>query len=44
MAVQREDGVIVEQGSHHDLIGGDTLYRWMYESQWKDDSSGVYRS
>jgi ABC-type multidrug transport system fused ATPase/permease subunit len=35
------DGAIVERGSHHDLIGGDTLYRWMYESQWKDDSSDL---
>jgi ABC-type multidrug transport system fused ATPase/permease subunit len=35
------DGAIVERGSHQDLIGGDTLYRWMYESQWKDDSSGL---
>jgi ABC-type transport system involved in Fe-S cluster assembly fused permease/ATPase subunit len=27
------DGVIVERGSHHDLVGGDTLYRRIYESQ-----------
>jgi ATP-binding cassette, subfamily B, bacterial len=33
------DGMIVERGSHHNLISGDTLYRWMYESQWKDASS-----
>jgi ATP-binding cassette subfamily B protein/subfamily B ATP-binding cassette protein MsbA len=38
------DGVIVERGSHYDLIGGDTLYRWMYESQWKDDSTRLQRS
>jgi ATP-binding cassette subfamily B protein len=38
------DGVIVERGSHRDLIRDDTLYRSMYQSQWKDDSTRLQRS
>jgi len=33
------DGMIVERGSHRDLIDNDTLYHRMYQSQWKDSST-----
>lgn len=33
------DGMIVERGSHRDLIDNDTLYHRMYQSQWKDNST-----
>jgi hypothetical protein len=29
--------MIVERDPHADLIGGDALYRRVYESQWNDD-------
>ena len=29
-----ENGRIIEQGSHAELLAGDTEYKKMYESQW----------